>query len=1407
MPAEAEDDFMAGLLGGLDDHTPTASSSRRPPPSAAPSFRASPALKPRNGTARPASSDVAYSSEREWTSDIAPSSDGPHNGRGPARLQDLGAAGDVFGDFGGGDEDGDTTMVEAVEEEVKPVVLADEEEDDGDDGDEMQVRPKAAPARPRPANGVRRQLVNAAAVKAGIAKAVKAEPVEETVPSPSTPSYSLGESKPKPKGMDWRTATAGLASTSTNLGLGSNAEGAEDVDVLPTPASLVVPKKASADGPALVNVDALEEDGSLRFWWFDYIEPVPGMVCLTGKVKAKTGRDAGKWVSATVTIQGIKRKLLVLPRAIPLDMDGNEMEDEGEPEFDTVMDDFQTDAEERWGAEGLEFGDDFVRRKYAFGLKDVPRGETNWLEVRANWPSRSNEKGDKVDIPMNASGSRYSHVFGTNTTAFELFVVDQKIMGPCWLNIKDAQLSTKGISWTKLEVEAQVGDIAPFAENDAAAPKAAPPLTILSLSARTVLHLAENKRELVCASARVWHDFDIDDPKRIEERPSSVLNLTRSLFTAFPAEFVQKAKKARGKGFEACHSEKLLLSKLLDFLAGADPDVIVGHDFTALELDVLLNRLKEHKTEHWSRIGRFRRPRWPKLGVGRNEGLLSGRLICDLSSEGNRSFIDSTTWSLTEMCETHLKIAREDIPSEDTPEYFDNVHSTADRLLHFVLHCEADCYFQMALAFKVQALPLTRQLTNLAGNAWNRTLAGNRAERNEFILLHRFHKDGFVVPDKLATWQKKAQLAEEHKAAVAAKTKTKGKGKTVDDDGDDHNLAVKVEMKREKFKGGLVFEPQKGLWDRYVLVMDFNSLYPSIIQEYDIDFSTIDWTADDAEDLEKMPDRSPCEGEPTGVLPQLISSLVVRRRNVKDLMKGKGVSPAKMLQYDITQKALKLTANSMYGCLGYEGSRFYARPLAALTTFKGREILTRTKADAEGLGLNVIYGDTDSVMINTNELDYQSAQQIGRDFKKLINDKYKKLEIDTDATFERMLLLNKKKYAALRVDPDGTRETEVKGLDMKRREYSELSKNASKYVLDKILSGQPTEVVVEEIHDYLTSLGENIRAGKVPLEQYIIFKRLGKNPQDYPDAGALPHVQVALRMKTKGQSAKAGDVVPYIFCEPETGGSARSAKAANAYHPDDVRKTGSTLKVDQEVYLSAQVLPPIERLCEHIEGTEKARLAECLGLDPTKYKNVSLEGAEREFRTLQSQVSDATRFRDAKDWMVRCRHCHSTHVFDGLDKNSAGLASRNGLFCPNPDCAEMLALPSLLVQLDLQLRAFVAKFYEGWLVCDDSSCGNRTRMMSVYGRRCLVEGCRGQMHFEYSDSRLYNQLLYFDTLFDVDKAKARVAGTAAQDELDRVADANKAPVQQLRAVVTRHLDKNGRRFVSMKTLFSFMSVA
>ena len=69
--------------------------------------------------------------------------------------------------------------------------------------------------------------------------------------------------------------------------------------------------------------------------------------------------------------------------------------------------------------------------------------------------------------------------------------------------------------------------------------------------------------------------------------------------------------------------------------------------------------------------------------------------------------ISSTTWSMTEMCGTHLKIQREDVDPEDTHTYFDHTLPTPDRLIKYIRLCEIDAYFQMAIASRVQMLPLT----------------------------------------------------------------------------------------------------------------------------------------------------------------------------------------------------------------------------------------------------------------------------------------------------------------------------------------------------------------------------------------------------------------------------------------------------------------------------------------------------------------------------------------------------------------------------------------------------------------------------------------------------------------------------------------------------------------------------
>jgi len=169
------------------------------------------------------------------------------------------------------------------------------------------------------------------------------------------------------------------------------------------------------------------------------------------------------------------------------------------------------------------------------------------------------------------------------------------------------------------------------------------------------------------------------------------------------------------------------------------------------------------------------------------------------------------------MCDLILGDKRQDL---DSAEALRTWAATDKGLLDYVQHCEADTYFIAAIALKIQIVPLAKQLTNLAGNSWARTMSGTRAERNEYILLHEFYRNKYICPDK-----------------VYGKSNITQKADGAGNEGENEGGGAK---KKEKYKGGLVFEPEKGLYDKFILVMDFNSLYPSIIQEFNICFTTVE---------------------------------------------------------------------------------------------------------------------------------------------------------------------------------------------------------------------------------------------------------------------------------------------------------------------------------------------------------------------------------------------------------------------------------------------------------------------------------------------------------------------------------------------------------------------------------------
>ncbi|NXX91398.1 DPOLA polymerase, partial [Centropus bengalensis] len=1125
-------------------------------------------------------------------------------------------------------------------------------------------------------------------------------------------------------------------------------------------------------------VNAENDERVLKFYWLDAYEDQfsqPGVVFLFGKVWIES---ANTFVSCCVTVKNIERTVYLLPRETEMDLSTGR-ETETPVTIMSVFKEFNDCVSPKYKI--MKFKSKKVEKSYAFEIPDVP-AKSEYLEVKYS--------AECPRLPQDLKGQTFSHVFGTNTSSLELLLLSRKIKGPCWLEIKNPQPSTQSVSWCKVEAVATKPGLVNVSK-DLSPP---PPLVVMSLSMKTTPNPKTHQNEIVAIAALMHQKFPLDKAPPQPPFQMHFCAVSKPNDCIFPYDFKEVIKKKNAR-IEIAATERTLLGFFLAKIHKIDPDVVVGHNIYGFDLEVLLQRINVCKVPHWSKIGRLRRSNMPKLG-GRGgfgeRNAACGRMICDVEISA-KELIRCKSYHLSELVHQVLKVEKATI----LPEEIRNMYSDSSHLMFLLENTWTDAKFILQIMCELNVLPLALQITNIAGNVMSRTMMGGRAERNEFLLLHAFHEKDYIVPDKQVFKKPLQKVVDE------------------DEDFEDQNKS-KLGKKKAAYAGGLVLDPKVGFYDKFILLLDFNSLYPSIIQEFNICFTTVQRLSSEAqkraeveaeEEIPELPDPS----LEMGVLPKEIRKLVERRRQVKQLMKQPDLNPDLHLQYDIRQKALKLTANSMYGCLGFSYSRFYAKPLAALVTHKGREILMHTKEMVQKMNLEVIYGDTDSIMINTNSTNLDEVFKLGNKIKSEVNKLYKLLEIDIDGVFKSLLLLKKKKYAALTVEPTGdgkyVTKQELKGLDIVRRDWCDLAKETGNYIIGQILSDQPRDIIVENIQRRLIEVGENVSNGQIPVKQFEINKALTKDPQDYPDRKSLPHVHVAMWINSQGgRKVKAGDTVSYIICQD---GSDLGA-GQRAYAPEQLQKQDN-LTVDTQYYLSQQIHPVVARICEPIEGIDSVLIATWLGLDPSQFRVHHHYHKDEENDALvggPAQLTDEEKYRDCERFKFCCLKCGTENIYDNVFDGSGRFLEPSLQRCSKTECEEppFNSVVQMSNKLLLDIRRHIRKYYNGWLICEEPTCQNRTRRLPLSFSRSgpICQACRkAVLRPEYSDKALYTQLCFYRYIFDVDYAIGKATTEEEKEHLKNSVRGKISEVyRRLKGTVDQFLSMSSYSEVNLGKLFT-----
>ncbi len=317
-----------------------------------------------------------------------------------------------------------------------------------------------------------------------------------------------------------------------------------------------------------------------------------------------------------------------------------------------------------------------------------------------------------------------------------------------------------------------------------------------------------------------------------------------------------------------------------------------------------------------------------------------------------------------------------------------------------------------------------------------------------------------------------------------------------------------VEADGESF-GGTVLQPEPGLY-RNVLVFDFKSLYPSIIRTFDIDpmgYLGTELEVDTSDAV--IAPNSAAFRRGTSILGSLLADLFTAR----EAARSRGDS--------IASQAIKILMNSFYGVLGTSACRFYNPRLAGAITSFARELLLWSRGSMQSKGFNVIYGDTDSLFVEAGTEDPAEARKLGerladelnRELEQHISQRWQvtsRLELEFEKLYLQILFPRSRhgEGGAMKryVGQGENGEVMFTGMEVVRRDWTDLARRLQKRLYERFFSGLPVE---SEIRTTV----EDLRAGR--HDDLLTYRKALRKELDEYTSTTPPHVAAARKLKGK----------------------------------------------------------------------------------------------------------------------------------------------------------------------------------------------------------------------------------------------------------------------------------------------------